>query len=63
MKNRLRELRKRAGISQQQLAVKARMNPSTLTMIERYGYVPGAEVRLKIAKALKTTESELFSQK
>ena len=62
MKNRLRELRQRAGISQQQLAVKARMNPSTLTMIERYGYIPGAEVRLKIAKALKTTESELFPE-
>ncbi len=58
--NKVREVRRKANMAMQELAVRAGMNPSSLTMIERYNYLPGPEVRGKIAKALDTAEADLF---
>ena len=63
MNNKVRQVRHQKRMALQELAVKARIGPSSLTMIERYGYSPGANVRQKIAKALNTPESELFPEK
>ena len=58
--NRLREIRHLKGMVQQELAVKAKVAPGTLTMIERYGYCPGSDMRRRIADVLEMAEEELF---
>jgi len=58
--NRVREVRHLRGIALQELAVKARVAPGTLTMIERYGYCPGPDMRQRIAEVLGVTDTELF---
>ena len=58
--NRLRKIRHLKGMAQQELAVKAKVGPSMLTMIERYDYCPGPDMRQRIAKVLEVPVSELF---
>jgi len=58
--NRVREVRLRLGLAQQAVAVKSGVNTSALTMIEKYGYYPGPDVRRRIKDALGVTEAELW---
>jgi DNA-binding XRE family transcriptional regulator len=50
--NRLRQLRRSQGVAQYGLAVRAEVSPTVIGAIERHDYVPGAEVRARIAQAL-----------
>lgn len=59
-KNNLRSLRKALGYSLQELAVKAKMAPSTLVMIELYGHEPRPAVRQKLVLALGVNEEQIF---
>ena len=58
--NPVREVRHLRGMALQELAVKAKVAPGTLTMIERYGYCPGPDMRRRIAEVLGVTDAELF---
>ena len=60
--NRVREFREKAGFSQVQLARKIKMASTNLSDIERGQRVAWAKARKAIAKALKTTEAELFPE-
>ena len=58
--NKVREVRHKRQMALQELAVKAKVAPGTLTMIERYGYCPGPNMRQRIAEVLGVTKEELF---
>jgi len=47
-------------MSQQELAVRAKMSIGTIVMIERYGYLPGPRVRGRIAEAMGLTLPQLW---
>jgi DNA-binding XRE family transcriptional regulator len=50
--NRLRQLRRSQGVAQYGLAVRADVSPTVIGAIERYDYMPGRQVRARIAQAL-----------
>lgn len=58
--NGLLRLRKALGFTQQELAVKACVSVTVITMIEKYSYYPGAKVRAKMAQALGVPEEQIF---
>lgn len=60
--NRVREIRKLAGISMEELAVKAGVSYSNLSRWERNRQVPCRKIAEAIAKALDTTTGELFPE-
>jgi len=57
---RVRGARRRLGLSQMGLARRASTTTSMLVNIEKYGYMPGSEVRARLALALRTTVAELW---
>ena len=58
--NQLREYRTKLGIRQQELAVRAGVSPALLVAVERYGHLPGADVRARIAAAMGVSETTLW---
>jgi transcriptional regulator with XRE-family HTH domain len=52
MRNRLRELRHERGVPLLELAAKARASTATISMIERFDYLPGEALRERLAQAL-----------
>jgi len=60
MKNRIRELRFFTGVTQIDLAIKAGLQPSMLSYIERGIVEPKEAQKEKIARALKLTTGEVF---
>lgn len=50
--NRLRSLRKQMGQTVWGIATRAGVSPTTVTAIEKYDYMPGEEIRHKIAAGL-----------
>lgn len=60
MENRLRELRLGRGMVLQELAVKAGTSPSMLVAIEKYGHLPGPDLRERIAAALGVAEGAIW---
>jgi DNA-binding XRE family transcriptional regulator len=58
--NKVREHRHEQGMAMAELAVKAKVSPTTLVMIERYGYIPGPEMRRRIAAALGVAEPDIW---
>jgi transcriptional regulator with XRE-family HTH domain len=60
--NRLKEYRRRAGLSQTELAWLARMAGQNISAIERCTLVPWPRARKALAEALKVDESELFPE-
>jgi transcriptional regulator with XRE-family HTH domain len=58
--NSIRELRKSNGMSQEDLAVKAKLTQAALSQIER-GKRPGLDTTKRLAKALKVPESLLYA--
>jgi transcriptional regulator with XRE-family HTH domain len=52
VRNCLRQLRRAQGLPLYGLAVKASVSPTIVSMIERFDYMPGEPVRLRLAGAL-----------
>ena len=59
MKTIIRELRKAAGLTQQQLADQVRVTVRTISSIERGEYNPSLVLAYKIARIFHTTVEEL----
>lgn len=60
--NHLRRQRLQRKISLMGLAQQAGTSPAWLTYIERYGHLPGPELRQRIARALEATEDEIWPE-
>jgi len=60
--NRLRELRLARRMSQLQLAAAAGTTPTLISFIERYGHVPRADLRRRLARALGVDEVDVWPE-
>jgi|TARA_B100001540_G_scaffold102636_1_gene92556 putative transcriptional regulator len=58
--NNLEEIRKAAGLTQQELSESAEVSRKSINAIENGVYVPSTVLALKIAKTLKCTVEDLF---
>ena len=58
--NRLQELRKRAGLTQEELSNSAEVSRKSINAIENGIYVPSTVLALKIARTLKCKVEDLF---
>ncbi len=58
--NNLEELRKSAGLTQQDLSERAEVSRKSINAIENGIYVPSTVLALKIAKTLKCKVEDLF---
>ena len=58
--NNLEELRKAAGLTQQELSESAEVSRKSINAIENGIYVPSTVLALKIAKTLNCTVEEIF---
>lgn len=61
MKNKLRELRARERITQEELARRVGVSRQTILAIEGENYNPSLELGFKIAKVFKIRVDEVFS--
>lgn len=59
--NRIKELRARDNLTQEDLAKKVGVTRQTIISIEKGEYVPSLTLGMKIAHELKTTVEELFT--
>ena len=60
MKNRIKELRARYDLRQEDLADKVEVTRQTILAIETGKYAPSLELAFKIARVLKSTVEEVF---
>jgi len=60
LKNKLEELRKSAGLTQQELSESAEVSRKSINAIENGIYIPSTVLALKIAKTLKCNVKDLF---
>jgi len=60
MKTKIKELRARYNLTQEDLARKVQVRRETILFIEKGNYNPSIKLAHEIAKALKTTIDELF---
>ena len=60
MNNRIKEFRERAGLSQAELARRVRVASPNLSAVENFQRVAWPKLRRRLARSLKTTESQLF---
>ena len=60
LNNSLEELRRKAGLTQQELSEKAEVSRKSINAIENGIYVPSTVLALKIAKTLKCKVDDLF---
>jgi transcriptional regulator with XRE-family HTH domain len=60
--NRVKEFRKRASLTQVELARRARMASPNLSAIEHGRLAPWPKIKKKLARVLKTTPEELFPE-
>ena len=58
--NNLEELRKRAGLTQEELSVQAEVSRKSINAIENGVYVPSTVLALKISKTLNCKVEDLF---
>ena len=58
--NNLEELRKSAGLTQQELSESAEVSRKSINAIENGIYVPSTDLSLKIAKTLNCSVEDLF---
>jgi transcriptional regulator with XRE-family HTH domain len=61
--NRVRKFRTERGLPQYTLAVRAGISPAWLSIIERYGHIPGSDIRTRLADALGVSEEALWPMK
>ena len=60
LRNNLEELRKSAGLTQQELSESAEVSRKSINAIENGIYIPSTVLALKIAKTLECTVEDLF---
>lgn len=60
MENKIKEIRKKLGITQEQLAKECRVVRQTINCIENDKYDPTLELAFKLSKTLKVKVDELF---
>ena len=60
LSNNLEELRKSAGLTQEELSIKAEVSRKSINAIENGVYVPSTVLALKISKTLNCTVEDLF---
>ncbi len=60
MKTRIKELRARYNLTQEDLAKKVGVRRETIVFLEQGKYNPSLQLAHDVAKALKTTVEELF---
>jgi putative transcriptional regulator len=60
MKNNIKELRKKLGVRQEDIAIALGVTRQTINAIENEKYNPTLELAMKLAKLLNTTVDELF---
>jgi len=60
MKNRIKELRARYNLTQEDLAKKVGVRRETIVFLEKGKYNPSLKLVHDVAKVLKTTVNELF---
>ncbi len=58
--NELRTWRHKLGFTQQELTQVAGVSIATIVLIERYGHIPGEDVRARITAALGVRETTLW---
>lgn len=60
MKNSIKELRKKRGLRQEDLAEKLSVTRQTIIAVENDKYNPTLELAMKMARFLETTVEDLF---
>ena len=60
LNNRLEELRRKAGLTQQELSEKAEVSRKSINAIENGIYVPSTVLSIKIATVLNCTVEDIF---
>jgi len=60
MKNKIRELRTAVGLTQEELAWKAKVRRETIVFLEQGKYVPSLRLAHDVAQILGVTVDELF---
>lgn len=60
MKNRIKELRKQAGLRQEDMAAALGVTRQTINAIENEKYNPTLELAMKLSRLLKTPLEEIF---
>jgi len=60
LKNNLKEVRQKKGLTQEEIAANVRVSRQTIISIERYRYKPTLEVALKLAHKLNIKIEKLF---
>ncbi len=60
MKNKIKDLRIKLGITQEELAQKAGVRRETIIFLEQGKYNPSLNLAHEVAKSLKTTIDKLF---
>ena len=60
MKNNIKELRQKLGLTQEVLAEKAGVRRETIVFLEQGKYNPSLQLAHDVAKSLKTTIDKLF---
>lgn len=60
LRNRLKDLRARAGLTQAELAVKVAVSRKTINTVENEVFVPSTLLALRLAQALKARVDEIF---
>lgn len=60
MKNKIKELRMKKGMTQEELAEKAGVRRETIVFLEQGKYNPSLNLAYKVAKILKTKIDDLF---
>ena len=61
MQNKIRDLRKALGLSQEELAQRCKVSRQTINAIENNKYDPTLALAFHLAKELETTVHQLFS--
>lgn len=61
LENRLKEMRVRLGINQQQMGQLAGVSRQTISLIERGDYSPSVTLALKLAAICNVTVEEIFT--
>lgn len=63
MKNKIKELRAKLNITQEELAKEASVRRETIVFLEQGKYNPSLQLAYQVAKALKTNINDLFNLK
>lgn len=63
MKNNIKELRKKIGMRQEDIATELSVTRQTINAIENDKYNPTLELAMKLARLLKTPVEEIFELK